>query len=65
MTLVQKKERTVKCRAINYILLREELYRKTSDDPVLLFIDFVQSMKIMGEAHEGLYGLHQAGDKMR
>ncbi|XP_058180182.1 uncharacterized protein LOC131298724 [Rhododendron vialii] len=61
----EKVERTVKCRSINYVLLEQDLYRKTSDGLLLLCVDKDQSMRIMGEVHEGTCGAHQAGDKMR
>ncbi|XP_058211711.1 uncharacterized protein LOC131323889 [Rhododendron vialii] len=60
-----KVERIVKCRSINYVLLGQDLYRRTSDGLLLLYVSKDQSMRIMGEVHEGTCGAHQAGDKMR
>ncbi|XP_058185662.1 uncharacterized protein LOC131302886 [Rhododendron vialii] len=60
-----KVERIVKCRSINYVLLGQDLYRRTSDGLLLLCVSKDQSMRIMGEVHEGTCGAHQAGDKMR
>ncbi|XP_058192208.1 uncharacterized protein LOC131309616 [Rhododendron vialii] len=61
----EKAERIVKCRSVNYVLLGQDLYRRTSDGLLLLYVSKDQSMRIMGEVHEGTCGAHQAGDKMR
>lgn len=61
----EKVDRTIRCRAVNYVVLGNDLYRKTYDGLLLLCIDKAQSMTVMGEIHEGTYGSHQAGEKMR
>ncbi|XP_058217034.1 uncharacterized protein LOC131327929 [Rhododendron vialii] len=59
----EKVERIVKCRSINYVLLGQDLYRRTSDGLLLLCVSKDQSMRIMGEVHEGTCGAHQAVSK--
>ncbi|XP_058217623.1 uncharacterized protein LOC131328737 [Rhododendron vialii] len=61
----EKVKRVVKCRSINYVLLGQDLFRRTSDGLLLLCVSKDQSMRIMGEVHEGTCGTHQVGDKMR
>lgn len=44
-----KTNRIIKCRAINYVLLGDALYRKVAEGLILLCVNKSQSMKIMGE----------------
>ena len=48
----------------NFVLLEGELYRKGFDGLLLKCLSFPDSMEVMKEVHEGVYGAHQFGVKM-
>ncbi|XP_070662185.1 uncharacterized protein [Malus domestica] len=48
-----------------YVLWEENLLRKTPDGLLLKCLGQKESMRVMAEVHEGIYGAHQAGTKMR
>ena len=55
----------VKAQSQNFVLLEGELYRKGPDGLLLIFLSFLDSMKVMKQVHEGVYEAHQAGIKMQ
>ncbi|XP_058217452.1 uncharacterized protein LOC131328531 [Rhododendron vialii] len=58
--------RKVKRRALSYVLLGDELYKKgLKDDLLLRCLCHTEAMKVMAEVHEGICGAHQSGIKMR
>ena len=58
--------RKVKRRAVNYILIGDDLYKKSLQDDLLLrCIDGIEVLRVMAEVHEGICGAHQSGLKMR
>ncbi|XP_058198420.1 uncharacterized protein LOC131313941 [Rhododendron vialii] len=58
--------RKVKRRALSYVLLGDELYKKGLEDDLLLrCLCHTEAMKVMAEVHEGICGAHQSGIKMR
>ncbi|KAG5536715.1 hypothetical protein RHGRI_024220 [Rhododendron griersonianum] len=61
----EKTDRSIKQRAINYIIMGSDLFRKSSDGVLLLCIAKPQIMTVMGEVHEGTCGSHQSGEKMK
>ncbi|XP_058198560.1 uncharacterized protein LOC131314085 [Rhododendron vialii] len=61
----EKIDRNIKQRAINYVIVGNDLFRKSSDEVLLLCIDKSQAMTVMGEVHEGTCGSHQSGEKMK
>ncbi|XP_058202642.1 uncharacterized protein LOC131317077 [Rhododendron vialii] len=62
-TKVTKKTRR---RAISYLLIGDDLYKKSLEDDLLLkCLDGVETLRVMGEVHEGVCGAHQSGVKMR
>ncbi|XP_058202905.1 uncharacterized protein LOC131317365 [Rhododendron vialii] len=61
----EKTDRNIKQRTINYIILGDDLFRKSSDEVLLLCIAKPQTMTVMGEVHEGICGSHQSGEKMK
>ncbi|XP_058215842.1 uncharacterized protein LOC131326938 [Rhododendron vialii] len=61
----EKTDRNIKQRAINYVIMGNDLFRKSSDEVLLLCIDKSQTMTVMGEVHEGTCGSHQFGEKMK
>ncbi|XP_059664235.1 uncharacterized protein LOC132310008 [Cornus florida] len=61
-----KADRSIKRRAINFLLLDGDLYRKGLEDRLLLqCISKEESLQVMVEVHKGSCGAHQAGTKMR
>ncbi|XP_058208305.1 uncharacterized protein LOC131321327 [Rhododendron vialii] len=61
----EKTDRNIKQRAINYVIIGNDLFRKSLDEVLLLCIAKPQTMMVMGEVHEGTCGSHQSGDKMK
>ncbi|XP_068338927.1 uncharacterized protein [Pyrus communis] len=51
--------------AAKYVLWEKNLLRKTPDGLLLKCLGQDESMIVMGEVHEGIYGAHQAETKMR
>ncbi|XP_043714589.1 uncharacterized protein LOC122662949 [Telopea speciosissima] len=52
-------------RALNYLLLGEELFKRGQDDLLLKCLGLNESLLVMAKAHEGICGAHQARIKMR
>ncbi|XP_058181448.1 uncharacterized protein LOC131299892 [Rhododendron vialii] len=61
----EKTDRNIKQRAINYVIVGNDLFKKSSDEVLLLCIDKSQAMTVMGEVHEGTCGSHQSGERMK
>ncbi|XP_043700001.1 uncharacterized protein LOC122650670 [Telopea speciosissima] len=57
--------RRIRDRAAGYVLIREDLYKKGKDDLLLKYVSLNEATLVMAEVHEGIYGAHQAGPKMR
>ncbi|XP_075499321.1 uncharacterized protein LOC142537713 [Primulina tabacum] len=55
----------LKMRALNYVLVEGDLYRKGLDGLLLRCIGFPEALEIMKQIHEGVCGAHQSGVKMR
>ncbi|KAM1720612.1 hypothetical protein ACFX12_022252 [Malus domestica] len=51
--------------ATKYVLWAKDLLRKTPDGLLLKCLGQEESMRVMAEVHEGIYGAHQARMKMR
>jgi hypothetical protein len=51
--------------AFKYILIDNELYRRTTEDVLLKCLDSDQARVVMGEVHEGICGTHQSTPKMK
>ena len=58
-------ERNIRRAAFKYILIDDELYRRTAEDLLLKFLDSDQAKIAMGEVHEGICGTHQPDPKMK
>ena len=58
-------ERNIHCLAFKYILIDDELYRRTADDVLLKCLGFDQARIAMGDVHEGICGTHQSAPKMK
>ena len=50
--------------AFKYILIDDELYRRTTNDVLLKCLDYDQARVAMGKVHEGICGTHQSAPKM-
>nr|XP_017191186.2 uncharacterized protein LOC108174578 [Malus domestica] len=62
---IDKHDRKTKVHATNYISYQNELYRKGEDGLLLLCLDLPEAAQAITEVHEGIYGAHQSGRKMR
>jgi len=58
-------ERNIRRLAFKYILIDDELYRRTADDALLKCLGTDQARVAMGEVHEGICGTHQSAPKMK
>ena len=58
-------ERNIRRLAFKYILVDDELYRRTADDVLLKCLRTDQARVAMGEVHEGICGTHQSDPKMK
>ena len=58
-------ERKIRRLAFKYILVDNELYRRTADDVLLKYLGIYQAHVAMGEVHEGICGTHQSAPKMK
>ena len=55
----------VKVQAQSFVTLEGELYRKGVDGLLLKYLYFPNSVEVMKQAHEGVYGTHQSEVKMQ
>ena len=55
----------VKAQSQNFILMKGELYKKGLDGLLLRCLSFPDSMEVIKQVHEGVFGAHQVGIKMR
>ena len=55
----------VKAQSKNFILMEGELYKKGLDGLLLRCLSFPNSMEVMKQVHEGVYGAHQVEIKMQ
>ncbi|XP_043700115.1 uncharacterized protein LOC122650800 [Telopea speciosissima] len=58
-------DKKTKYRALRYVLVGGDLFKKGKDGLLLKCVSLNESMVIMAEVHEGIYDSHQAGPKMR
>ena len=52
-------ERNIRRLAFKYVLIDDELYRRTAEDLLLKCLDSDQARVAMGEVHKGICGTHQ------
>ena len=57
--------RNIRHLAFKYVLIDDELYRRTAEDLLLKCLDSDQASVAMGEVHKGICGTHQSAPKMR
>jgi hypothetical protein len=60
-----KVDRKIQWFAFMFTLVDGELYRWTTDDFLLKFLDSDQAKVTMGEVYEGICGTHQSAPKMK
>ena len=48
-----------------YVLINDELYRRTAEDLLLKCLDPDQARAAMGEVHEDICGTHQSAPKIK
>ena len=58
-------ERNIRRLSFKYVLIDDELYRRTAEDLLLKCLDSDQARVAMGEVHEGICGTHQSAPKMK
>ena len=58
-------ERNIRRLAFKYVLIDDELYRRTAEDLLLKCLDSDQARVTMGEVYEGICGTHQSAPKMK
>ena len=58
-------ERNIRRLAFKYVLIDDELYRRTAEDILLKCLDSDQAHVAMVEVHEGICGTHQSTSKMK
>ena len=58
-------EKNIRRAAFKYVLIDNELYRRTAEDFLLKCLDSDQAKVAMGEVHEGICGTHQSAPKMK
>ena len=57
--------RNIRRLAFKYVLIGDELYRRTAEDVLLKCLDSDQARVTMGEVHEDICGTHQSAPKMK
>ncbi|XP_059635981.1 uncharacterized protein LOC132278189 [Cornus florida] len=61
-----KVDKKLKIKFLKFVMIDGDLFRKSiKDDLLLRCASKKEAMKVMGEAHEGICGAHQAGIKMK
>jgi len=58
-------ERNIRRAAFKYVLIDNELYRRTAEDLLLKCLDPDKAKVAMGEVYEGICGTHQSAPKMK
>ena len=58
-------ERNIRRLAFKYVLIDDELYRWTTENFLLMCLDFDQTCVAMEEVHEGISCTHQSAPKMK
>jgi ribonuclease HI len=61
----RRTDRAVRRIAFKYVLIDDNLYRRTVDGILLKCLDEDQARVAMGEVHEGICGTHQSAHKMK
>ena len=58
-------ERNIQRLVFKYVLIDDELYRRTAEDVLLKCLDSDLARVAMEEVHEGICGTHQSTSKMK
>ncbi|XP_058752577.1 uncharacterized protein LOC131625757 [Vicia villosa] len=62
---VRGTDRKIKYRALNYVILGNELYKKTTEGVLLKCLSEAEAYLAVSEVHSGACGAHQSGYKMK
>jgi hypothetical protein len=57
-------DRNVRCTDFKYVLMSDELYRRTVNDVQLKCLGPSDAILAMADVHEGICGTHQSAPKM-
>ena len=57
--------RKLRYKALHYVILGDELYKKSVDGNLLRCLSETEAFIALAEVHEGICGAHQAGEKMK
>jgi hypothetical protein len=57
-------DKIVRCTSFKYVLMSDELYRRTVNDILLKCLGLGDAILAMAEVHEGICGTHQSAPKM-
>jgi hypothetical protein len=57
-------DKKIKCQALKYTLLDDDLYRRTIDGVLLKCLGEEQANMAVQEVHDGICGAHQSAHKM-
>ena len=60
-----KTEYKLKHKALKYVLVDDELFKRSQEGLLLKRVNDVEAKRIMHEVHEGICGAHKLGPKMR
>ena len=58
-------DQKIKYKLVNYIIIGEELYKKSIDGVLLKCLGESEAYIALAETHEGICSSHQAGEKMK
>lgn len=55
----------LKQKALKYVMIREDLYRRSFNGTLLKYVNQVESVRLMREVHEGLCSSHRSSPMMK
>jgi hypothetical protein len=58
-------DKNIRCTTFKYVLMSDELYRRTVNDVLLKCLGPDDAILAMAEVHEGICGTHQSAPKMK
>jgi hypothetical protein len=58
-------DKNIRCTFFKYVLMSDELYRRTVNDVLLKCLGLYDAILAMAEVHEGICGTHQSAPKMK
>lgn len=58
-----RENRKIKYQATKFVVINNDLFRRSKEGIILQCLGLPESMRVMGEIHEGTCGVHQSGKK--